>query len=193
MTRHRSQLAQAAGVKFCAGKSAAHPRGPSNTFADHAGHRRCADYPCSFSLGGYAPRKSRRHRRRRHAHRIGYRQHKIRLAGIDAPERRQPHYETARQNLAKLAFGKMVTVEWHKRDLYGRLVANVIAERRDVGLAQVRAGLAWWFRKYAHEQSSFERSLYESAELDAQRNKRGLWNSPKRTPPWEWRATRGVL
>ena len=49
-------------------------------------------------------------------------EYKIRLASIGAPERKQANYETSRQSLAKLAFGKMVLVDWHKRDRYGRLV-----------------------------------------------------------------------
>jgi endonuclease YncB( thermonuclease family) len=65
-------------------------------------------------------------------------EHRIRLSGIDAPERKQAHYETSRQNLAKLSFGKAVIVEWHKRDVYGRLVGKVEADRQDVGLAQLR-------------------------------------------------------
>jgi endonuclease YncB( thermonuclease family) len=118
-------------------------------------------------------------------------EHRIRLAGIDAPERRQAHYETSRQSLAKLAFGKAVIVEWHKRDVYGRLVGKVEADRQDVGLAQLRAGQAWWFRRYANEQTMFDRSRYEAAELDARRNGRGLWKTGRPTPPWEWRAVKG--
>ena len=115
---------------------------------------------------------------------------KIRLAGIDAPERRQAHYETSRQNLARLAFDKLVTVEWHKRDRYGRLVGTVAADTLDVGLAQVRAGQAWWFRQYAHEQTPFDRSRYETAELEARTNQRGLWKTGKPVPPWEWRSNK---
>jgi endonuclease YncB( thermonuclease family) len=117
-------------------------------------------------------------------------QHKIRLSGIDAPERKQAHYETSRQSLAKLAFDKAVIVEWHKRDVYGRLVGKVQADRQDVGLAQLRAGQAWWFRRYANEQTMFDRSRYEAAELDARRNGRGLWKTGSPTPPWEWRAVK---
>jgi len=119
-------------------------------------------------------------------------EHRIRLNGIDAPERKQAHYETSRQNLAKLAFGKAVIVEWHKRDVYGRLVGKVEADRQDVGLAQLRAGQAWWFRRYANEQTMFDRSRYEAAELDARRNRRGLWKTGTPTPPWEWRAAKAV-
>jgi len=119
-------------------------------------------------------------------------EHRIRLNGIDAPERKQAHYETSRQNLAKLSFGKAVIVEWHKRDVYGRLVGKVEADRQDVGLAQLRAGQAWWFRRYANEQTMFDRSRYEAAELDARRNRRGLWKTGRPTPPWEWRAARAI-
>jgi endonuclease YncB( thermonuclease family) len=119
-------------------------------------------------------------------------QHRIRIAGIDAPERRQPHFETSRQQLAKLAFGKVVIVEWHKRDRYGRLVGKVEADRRDVGVEQLRSGQAWWFREYAHEQTAFDRSRYETAELEARVNRRGLWKTGKPIPPWEWRVLKGV-
>lgn len=116
------------------------------------------------------------------------RQYKIRLAGIDAPERKQANYETSRKNLAALTFGKIVVVNWYKKDRYGRLVGSVEADRQDVGLVQLRAGQAWWFRQYAHEQSVFDRSQYAVAESEARSNARGLWKNPKAVPPWEWRA-----
>jgi endonuclease YncB( thermonuclease family) len=114
-------------------------------------------------------------------------QHKIRLAGVDAPERKQQFYDASRQNLAALAFDKTVTVEWHKRDRYGRLVGKVLTGGEDAGLAQVRAGLAWWFREYAHEQSGSDRARYEAAELEARAARRGLWQALA-VAPWEWRA-----
>jgi micrococcal nuclease len=83
-------------------------------------------------------------------------------------------------------------VEWHKRDVHGRLVGKVEADRQDVGLAQLRAGQAWWFRRYANEQTMFDRSRYEAAELDARRNRRGLWQIANPTPCWEWRAVKAM-
>ena len=115
-------------------------------------------------------------------------QHKIRIAGIDAPERRQAFYEASRQNLAKLTFDMIVMVEWYKKDKYGRLVGKVEVARQDVGLAQVRAGFAWLFRQYAGEQTIFDRSQYESAELEARINYRGLWKLQNPIPPWESKA-----
>jgi endonuclease YncB( thermonuclease family) len=106
------------------------------------------------------------------------------------PERKQPNYETSRQHLAALTFGKIVVVDWYKKDRYGRLVGRVEAERQDVGLVQLRAGQAWWFRQYAHEQSAFDRSQYAVAESEARSNVRGLWKNRTAVPPWEWRAAR---
>jgi endonuclease YncB( thermonuclease family) len=116
------------------------------------------------------------------------RQYKIRLAGIDAPERKQANHETSKQDLARLTFGKTVVVDWYKKDRYGRLVGTVVIDRQDVGLVQVRAGQAWWFRQYAHEQSVVEQSQYALAESAARSNARGLWKNPQAVPPWEWRA-----
>lgn len=64
-------------------------------------------------------------------------QHKVRLAGIDAPESKQ-----SKEHLSSLLAGQQVEVDWHKHDRYGRIVGRIITNGRDVNLAQVRAGLA---------------------------------------------------
>ena len=71
-----------------------------------------------------------------------YQQHKIRLAEIDAPERKQTFGNASRKHLATLVAGKQVTVKWDKRDRYSRIVGFVIVDGHDVNLAQVRAGKA---------------------------------------------------
>ena len=58
---------------------------------------------------------------------------------------------------------------------------------RDVGLEQIRAEMAWWYRKYAHDQTSQEQRDYEDAEEQAKSAKRGLWTDKEPIPPWEWR------
>lgn len=115
------------------------------------------------------------------------RQHRIRIAGIDAPERAQAFGEVARENLARLAFGKSVEVRCAKRDRYGRAVCSVYAGGRDLGLEQVRGGFAWWYREYAREQSAAERAAYEEAEREAREWRRGLWRDAAPTAPWAWR------
>ena len=110
-------------------------------------------------------------------------QFKVRVAGIDAPERRQPYYDVSKQNLSRLAYNRVVTVDWRKHDRYGRIVGNVRVAGEDVGLAQVRAGLAWWYRDYAREQTPEDRKLYEAAELDARASRAGLWRDAHPVEP----------
>lgn len=114
-------------------------------------------------------------------------QHKIRLAGIDAPEKRQAFGQRSKEALSDTLFGKTVSVEWDKRDRYGRIVGKIVVDARDVNLGQVKAGLAWWYQKYSAEQSVADRKLYEQAEVDARWKRLGLWSEPDPTPPWDWR------
>ena len=85
-------------------------------------------------------------------------QHRIRLNGIDAPEKAQPFGNVSKQNLARLAFSRNAVVDCPKFDRYGRQVCLVRVSGIDVGLAQIEAGLAWWYRKYSREQSSTART-----------------------------------
>jgi hypothetical protein len=57
----------------------------------------------------------------------------------------------------------------------------------DAGLAQVTAGLAWWYRKYAKEQSAEDAQRYELAEQEARSHRAGLWSDGQPMPPWDWR------
>jgi endonuclease YncB( thermonuclease family) len=128
-------------------------------------------------------------------------QHRIRLAGIDAPERGQPGGVRSKNSLAAIVFEQPVRVEWNKRDAYGRVVGTVWvappdADCRgrpecpadfDAGLAQLAQGRAWWFRRYAAEQPADERARYEAAEALARERRQGLWRDGSAVPPWEWR------
>lgn len=114
-------------------------------------------------------------------------EHKIRLAGIDAPERKQPFGQRAKQHLSDLVYGKDVEVAWNKRDRYKRIVGKVIIRGRDANLEMVRAGLAWHYKKYQGEQSYEDRQAYAQAEEEAREGRRGLWVDSKPIPPWEWR------
>jgi len=117
-------------------------------------------------------------------------QYKIRLAGIDAPEKRQPFGDRSKQSLAAMVFRKQITVDWTKRDRYGRIVGKILVGGEDACLAQVRAGLAWHYKAYAREQSQVDRVIYEQAEGEARRDRRGLWRDPSPMPPWEFRHSR---
>ena len=119
-----------------------------------------------------------------------YVQHKIRLAGIDAPEKKQAFGNRSKQSLSDLAFDKTVTVETTKRDRYGRQIGKVLVNGRDVNLIQVEQGMAWFYREYQREQSRNDRKLYESAEDAAKAQRRGLWLDPEPVAPWDFRTNR---
>ncbi len=114
-------------------------------------------------------------------------QHKIRLAGIDAPEKKQPFGNRSKESLSALAFDKTVNVETGKRDRYGRQIGKVLVNGRDVNLVQVERGMAWFYRQYQRDQSPNDRRLYEAAEDAAKAGKRGLWRDADPVPPWEFR------
>lgn len=129
--------------------------------------------------------------------------HKIRLGGIDAPESQQNFGRASKKYLSDLVFGKEVRVEWKKHDRYGRIIGKVMVQppdcrtcpqTRDAGLAQIEAGLAWWYREYRREQSLEDQGYYEYAEFDAKTKRKGLWADPDMPiPPWEWRKKTRVV
>ena len=129
------------------------------------------------------------------------RQTRVRLSGIDAPEKKQPYGTRAKQHLSGLVFGKMVDVNWEKHDRYGRILGTVLApdencaavncaKTMDAGLAQLSAGLAWHYKQYAKQRPRGERERYAAAETEAHLRRLGLWADPHPTAPWEWRHPR---
>ena len=123
-------------------------------------------------------------------------QHKVRLTGIDAPERGQPYGTKSRDRLASMVAGKEVLIEANKKDRYGRVLGKVwvqpadcptCGKTLDANLAQVTAGMAWWYRYYAKEQSPEDRGRYESAEDEAKARGWGLWADPNPINPYDWR------
>lgn len=90
-------------------------------------------------------------------------QHKIRLTGIDAPEKKQPFGNRSKQSLSDMVFNKTVTVETDKRDRYGRELGKVLAGGVDVNLEQVRAGMAWHYKAYERTQPVIDRQSYADA------------------------------
>lgn len=89
---------------------------------------------------------------------------KIRLMGMDAPERKQAFSKQSRQSLAALLFDRQVTVESSKKDKYGRTVGKILVDGLDVNLEQIKAGMAWHYKQYQDEQPDGDRLLYAQAE-----------------------------
>ena len=126
-------------------------------------------------------------------------QHKVRLTGIDAPERGQPFGQASKKYLTALVSGKEVFVESNKNDRYGRVLGKVwvqpadcpsCGKTLDINHAQLLAGMAWWYRYYAKQQSAEDRGRYESAEDEAKARDRGLWSVPDPVNPYDWRKGR---
>lgn len=110
-------------------------------------------------------------------------QHKVRLAEIDAPERGQPWGDRSRQALSALVFSKTVSVQQTDTDRYGRVVARVFADGRDVNRTMVEQGDAWAYRQYLTDHTLI------ATEARARQQAVGLWSiSDQQTvAPWEWR------
>lgn len=117
-------------------------------------------------------------------------QHKIRLSGIDAPEKRQAFGNVSRQSLAHMVADQSVVVEWVKVDRYGRKVGKVLLDGLDCNLVQVKRGLAWHYKQYQREQSPTDQQSYAAAEDAARTAKLGLWREANSMPPWEFRHKR---
>lgn len=114
-------------------------------------------------------------------------QHKVRLAGIDAPEKKQPFGQVSKQSLSDLVFNRTVQVDWSKQDRYQRIIGKVWIGDLDANLEQIKRGLAWHYTKYQNEQPIEDRLAYPRAEAGVRDAKRGLWSEPNPTPPWDWR------
>ena len=114
-------------------------------------------------------------------------QTKIRLMGIDAPEKKQAFGARSKQSLSDLVFNKQVTVDFSKQDKYGRTIGKILVNGLDANLEQVKTGMAWHYKQYAKEQTASDRAAYAEAETLARAEKRGLWVDSEPMPPWEWR------
>lgn len=105
----------------------------------------------------------------------------IRLAEIDAPEKKQEFYVEARQSLSDLCLDKEARIATQTKDRYGRIIARVNCNGADANAEQIKRGMAWVYDRYVTDHS-----LYELQ--NAARSKGiGLWNKSSPLPPWEWR------
>ncbi len=111
------------------------------------------------------------------------RQIKVRLNGIDAPEKKQAFGNVSKQALSGLVFGKRVSIVDLGKDRYGRTIGEVFTpDGQQVEVAMVRLGFAWHYVKYAPRNTDLA-----GAELVARKARRGLWSDAAPVPPWEFR------
>ncbi len=106
---------------------------------------------------------------------------KVRLLDIDCPEKKQPYSQKAKQYVSNLIFGKLVNVQYSKKDGFGRVLGTIYVNKVNVNEEMVKAGYAWHFIKYS------DNKTYINLEKEARNKKIGLWSDPNPIPPWEWR------
>ena len=107
---------------------------------------------------------------------------RIRMYGMDAPEKTQDYGSESRQALEKLVTGKNLSVEVKNKDRYGRTVAIIYADGKNVNEEMVKTGNAWWYQEYAKKDAQFEE--YQE---NAKQKKLGLFSRKGYTEPWNYR------
>lgn len=107
---------------------------------------------------------------------------RVRLANIDAPEKRQPFGARAKQHLATLVYQRQVDILSDSTDRYGRTIGMVRLQGADVNREMIAAGMAWAYRAYLRDQSLL------AIEAAARQQQKGLWQDPAPIPPWDYRA-----
>ena len=112
----------------------------------------------------------------------GKEQIKIRIYGIDAPEKTQPYGAKSKQFLSSLIFDRMVAIYPQNKDLYGRTIARVLVDGIDVGKTSVEYGMAWWYCQYAKRDKDLA-----AAQKKAKNQGLGLWSEQNPIAPWEYR------
>jgi endonuclease YncB( thermonuclease family) len=111
---------------------------------------------------------------------------KVRLFGIDCPEKKQRYGKEARRLARRLSYGRVVLIESRGKGRYGRTIGNVILPGgKNLHHELVSAGACWWYPRYFPKGETLKR-----LEAEARKAKRGLWANPNPVPPWEWRKQR---
>jgi micrococcal nuclease len=113
-----------------------------------------------------------------------HQQIRVRLADIDAPERKQPFGTRSRQSLAEMCHRKNAEIRIREKDRYGRAIARVKCDGTDANAEQVRRGMAWVYRRYSRDADLLV------VEAEAKAARRGLWIDREPVPPWEWRRSK---
>ena len=112
---------------------------------------------------------------------------KIRLYGIDTPEKRQAFGNRSKQFTSKMVYGKTVEVETKDIDRYGRTVGIVTIGHQSLNEALIKNGFAWVYRKYCKETFCED---WLNLEIVARYGRIGLWSEPDPIPPWEFRHSK---
>lgn len=111
------------------------------------------------------------------------RNYKVRLSEIDAPEINQKFGTESKNYLASLVLNEEIELIYITEDRYGRIVAKIYKDNKDINRSMVRNGLAWVYDYYVEDQS-----LYNDQNL-AKKNSFNIWSEVSPTPPWVFRRS----
>lgn len=106
---------------------------------------------------------------------------RIRLYGIDAPEKKQDFGQKAKQYLSSRLFRKSVVIRYKEIDRYGRIVGKVYLGHIEINLEMLQNGYAWHYKNYDNSEE------YSQAEINARKKGIGLWSLKNPVPPWNFR------
>ena len=119
---------------------------------------------------------------------------RIRLLGIDAPEKAQPFGKESMLYLKKIINGNSVRIiskpdknKPYTLGFYRRIIGKIILNKKDINLKMINEGMAWHFKKYKKSQPIEDRQSYNEAENQAREKSIGLWSDVYPSAPWEWR------
>lgn len=107
---------------------------------------------------------------------------RVRLNGIDSPEKKQAFSNRAKQTLSDLIYNKKVKVYYESKDRYGRVLGDIYIDNLNVNQEMVRRGMAWHFIRYSDDET------LAALEKEARKNSIGLWADPNPVAPWEFRS-----
>lgn len=107
---------------------------------------------------------------------------RVRLNGIDSPEKKQAFSKRAKQTLSDLIYDKEVKVYYESKDRYGRVLGDVFIDDLNINQEMVRRGMAWHFKRYSDDETLVQ------LEIEARKNKTGLWADPNAVAPWEFKG-----
>jgi micrococcal nuclease len=106
---------------------------------------------------------------------------RIRMNGIDCPERKQDYYQVCKDALSEYIFGKKVQLITHGKDKYTRTIADVFYKKENINLTMIKNGFAWHYKKYSSDPAMTK------AEIKARAAKIGLWQMNNAIAPWNFR------
>lgn len=111
---------------------------------------------------------------------------KIRLANVDAPEKRQAYGKKSQESLSDICWGTDATYEPRSIDRNKRTVALVYCNGIEANTEQVKRGFAWVYTKYNID------AALPALEQVARSAKVGLWNDDNPIAPWVFRKNQKI-